>query len=239
MDILDEALNEEEATSVETVAEETEQVAQPPRDETGKFAPKGEDLSASPAPVEDPPFDHAAVKAERQRRQDAERERDELRKQIEASQTPAEERVSLWDDDAKWQEQFGSEISNQAVSQATFNAKLDTSEMLARDKFDDFDARKEEFLALAKENPALTQQALQDPHPWRKAYQLAKSHATMTELGATDVESLRAKIREELEAEMAQKPPVQIPSSLAGNQSSRGNNPDAPGPISLDQILGG
>lgn len=233
MDILDEALNEENATSVETVAEEVEQV------EPEQLAAKGEEKSASPAPVEEQPFDHAAVKAERTRRQDAERERDELRKQIEASQTPVEERVSLWDDDAKWQEQFGSEISNQAVSQATFNAKLDTSEMLARDKFDDFDARKEEFLALAKENPALTQQALNDPHPWRKAYQLAKSHATMTELGATDVDTLRAKIREELEAEMAQKPPVQIPSSLAGNQSSRGGNQATPGPLTLDQILGG
>ena len=70
------------------------------------------------------------------------------------------------------------------------------SEMMVRQANPDFEDVKAEFLALAQQNPDLTRQALADPHPWSKAYQIAKNHKTMTELGATDLDTLKAKLRE-------------------------------------------
>jgi hypothetical protein len=113
--------------------------------------------------------------------------------------------------------------------------------MLARDKFDDFEEMKASFMELAAENPTLAQQALSDPHPWRKAYQIAKTHSTMQQVGATDVDSLRAsleaEIRAKIEAERAQQPAVDIPQALATAQSGRTSTPPN-APPTLQDILG-
>jgi hypothetical protein len=98
------------------------------------------------------------------------------------------------------------------------------------------------FVEMAQQNPALAQQALADPDPWEKAYRIAKNAATMAELGATDIETLRAKIREELLAEQQAQPPapqVQVPPSLTGerNVGSR-TGPAWAGPRSLSELLG-
>lgn len=238
MDELDSILSDEVVVT-EAVVEEApvEAVEAQPRAPDGKFAPKGEE-GASPAPVEEPAFDHAAVKGERERRQRAEQRARELEEQLQAIQQPAPAPVSMWEDDVAWQQQFGSQVVSQAVNQATLNAKLDMSEMMVRQANADFDEMKEAFLALAEQNPSITQQAINDPHPWNKAYQIAKNHKAMQELGATDVESLRAKIREELQAEMTTKPPVQIPHSLADAQSSRTSAGQAFRPPTLEEILG-
>lgn len=243
MDTLDDILNDEDIANPEV--QETEQVETPEakaereRDEKGRFAPKGETESASPAPVEEPAFDHAAVKGERERRQKAEQRARELEEQLQALQQPPEPPVSMWEDENAWQQQFGSQVVTTAVQQATFNAKLDMSEMMVRQANPDFDEIKEVFLELARENPVLQQQALADPHPWNKAYQIAKNHRAMQELGATDVESLRAKIREELKAEMAPAAPaINLPQSLADSQSSR-TSAGAFKPPTLDDILNG
>lgn len=237
MDELDSILNEDFADEVAVEETPTEPEAQP-RAPDGKFAPKGETESASPAPVEEPAFDHAAVKGERERRQKAEQRARELEQQLQAMQQPAAPPASIWEDETAWQQQFGSQVVNQAVNQATLNAKLDMSEMMVRQANADFEEVKEAFLELAKDNPSLTQQALNDPHPWAKAYQIAKNHKAMQELGATDVESLKAKIREELQAEMTRQPPVQIPQSLADAQSSRASSGQAFRPPTLEEILG-
>jgi hypothetical protein len=247
MDTLDEILSEEVADVEEVEQETVEQVeSEPegkPRDEKGRFAPKGEEEGASPAPVEEPPFDHAAVKGERERRQKAEQRARELEEQIQAlqqPQQPQEPQASIWEDDAKWQEQFGTQVVNQAVNQATFNAKLDMSEMMVRQAHDDFDEIKDKFLELAKENPALTQQALSDPHPWNKAYQIAKNHSTMQELGATDLEGMKAKLREELLAEMAAQTPAtrQAIPTLSGERNLGGRGgPEWAGPPALEDLL--
>lgn len=245
MDELDSILSDEEIATPEVQeaepVETPEAKAERERDEKGRFAPKGEEKSASPAPVEEPAFDHAAVKGERERRQKAEQRAKELEERLQALEQPPAPPVSIWEDDAAWQQQFGSQVVSQAVNQATFNAKLDMSEMMVRQANPDFDEIKEAFLELAKENPVLQQQALADPHPWNKAYQIAKNHRAMQELGATDVESLKAKIREELQAEMAQQPAAQvpqIPQSLADAQSSRTSSATTFRPPTLEEILG-
>lgn len=229
--------------------EETQaQKAERERDDKGRFAPKGEE-GESPAPVEEeaePAFDHKAVLGERKRRQDAEARLQQLERQLQEMQQPKEQEPapSLWEDEGKWQEHFGGQVVNTAVQQATMNAKLDMSEMMARQAHEDFDAMKEQFVQMMQENPVLQQQALADPHPWNKAYQIAKNHAKMQELGATDLSDLEAKIearlREKLAAEQPQQAPqANLPRSLADSQSARGSGQQPSNDdFTLESILG-
>lgn len=240
---LDDILNGDEPTEtiIEAVepevveAAEPEVKAGPARGPDGKFAPKGED--AAPPAAEEDRVPVGAVQDERRKRQELERRYAELETRFNSFANPPQPAPEMFDDPEGWQNHFRADIQNASVQQASFNAKLDTSEMLARDKFDDFDDMKESFLALAKDNPTLAQQALTDSHPWRKAYQIAKTHSTMQQVGATDVDSLRASIRAELEAEMKAAPAVVIPESLAANQS--GGGPASTGYVqpSLSDIL--
>jgi hypothetical protein len=243
---LDQILNDEpEAEEVAIEAAPEEQAEEPvsqPRDETGRFARKGED-SGSPPQIEkseEPPLDHAAIVAERRRRQEAEQRAKALEEQLQALQNPPEPPPSIWEDEQGWQQQFGSQVVSQAVTQATLNAKLDMSEMMVRQANPDFEEVKAEFLALAEQNPGLVQQALADPHPWNKAYQIAKNHRAMQELGATNLDDLKAKLRAELMAEMQGQMPSQspVPPTLTTerNVGTRAG-PAWSGPRSLDELL--
>lgn len=240
---LDDILNDEPIEAVEQAEPEPQPEPEPveqPRDETGRFVPKGE-TSASPAPVTEPELDHKAIVAERRRRQEAEERARALEAQLQAVQNPPAPAPSLWEDEQGWQQHFGSQVVSTAVQQATLNAKLDMSEMMVRQANPDFEEAKAEFLALAQDNPQLVQQALADPHPWNKAYQIAKTHRTMREVGATDVETLKAKLREELMAEMQAQAPVRssLPPSLTTerNVGSR-TGPAWNGPRPLSDLLG-
>jgi len=92
-----------------------------------------------------------------------------------------------------------------------------------------------------QQNPALQQQALNDPHPWNRAYQIAKNAKTMAELGATDIETLKAKIREELMAEQQTQSapaPAAIPPSLSTSRSvAPRSGPAWSGPPTLQDLL--
>jgi hypothetical protein len=232
---------------VEAEAVEAEPVkAEQPRGPDGKFLPKGETPEApaqvaSPA-TEEPKLEHPALIGERRRRQEAEQRAKELEAQLQQFQNPPQPAPDMFENPEGWQGHFGQQVVGTAVQQATINSKLEMSEMLARDKFDDFDEMKTKFMELAEQNPVLAQQALGDPHPWRKAYQIAKTATTMQEVGATDVGSLRAEIEARVRAELEAKqpaPPPPIPDTLATAQSARGSSAEAlPTPLSLEQILG-
>lgn len=244
--------DEDVQTPVETP--EGEQDAGQPRDEHGRFAPKGETEGEPPAPVEKPAFDGAATIDERRKRQEAQQERDALRAELEAlkqqfqaNQQPKEPPApppSIWEDEQGWQQNFGGQVVQEAVTAATFNARLDMSEMMTRQANEDFEEVKAEFLALAEKNPTLREQALSDPHPWNKAYQIAKNHRAMQELGATNVADLEAKLREKIMAEMQQQAPLAparpgLPPTLATerNVGSRAG-PAWSGPTPLSDLLG-
>jgi hypothetical protein len=99
------------------------------------------------------------------------------------------------------------------------------------------------FNTMASQNPAVVQQAMADPHPWGKAYEIAKNHKTMTELGAVDLADLEAKMREKIMAEMQQGqtpvPQATVPPSLTGERNvGTRSGPAWGGPKSLDQLLG-
>lgn len=227
------------------ITDDAPQSEGPVRDESGRFAPKekGEPQIAETVPPTDdePMIPLAAQKDERRKRQEAEQRIADLEKQIQAFQQPAEPAApppSVFEDE----QAFGGHLVNTAVSQASLNARLDMSEMLASQNHEDFDAMKDKFLQMMAANPALQQQAMAAKHPWEKAYQLAKNAATMEELGATDLTTLEAKLREKITAEMAAQPAQQpnLPASLADAQSSRSAATGAgQGPPSLQDILSG
>jgi hypothetical protein len=225
----------------------------PPRDEHGRFAPK-ETGDTAPEPEAEPmaevppttqglpPETFKGLKEEREKRQNLERELEALKQQIQAAQQPKEPPApppSIWEDE----QAYGGHIVSTAVQQANMNAVLNMSEMLNRREKQDFDDMKGKFLQMAELNPALAQQALSDPDPWGKAYQIAKNAATMEELGATDLETLKAKLREELAAELKAQvpaaPAMNLPPSLstARNVGTR-SGPAWTGPKSINELLG-
>lgn len=249
---LESFFDENEPEAIETPAAEPEADAGPPRDEHGRFAPK-ETGDTAPEPETEPtaevpptnqglpPETFKGLKEEREKRQRLEAELEALKQQFQAAQQPKEPPApppSVWEDE----QAYGSHIVTAAVQQANLNAKLDMSEMLTRREKTDFEPMKAKFLQMAEMNPVLAQQALSDPDPWGKAYQIAKNAATMEELGATDLETLKAQLREQLLQEAAAQVPVAsnpaIPPSLttARNVGAR-TGPAWSGPASIEDLL--
>lgn len=247
----DELLNGPEAIE-EPVADEPLSEPENPgiaRDEHGRFASTtGVEPQATAEPV--PPTEQAGLpkdvyeplRAVRDENKALKDRLDALTQQIAATQQPQPAPApSIWEDEQGWQKNFGGQVVSQAVQQASLNARLDMSEMMVRQANPDFDEVKAEFMALAEKNPVLAEQALADAHPWNKAYAIAKNHRAMTELGATDVETLKAKIREELMAEMQANPAPAaqgLPPTLSSERSvgSR-SGPAWTGPAPLSDLL--
>lgn len=252
---LDDILNGTSEPPVVEAAEapivEAEGSPERPRDEQGRFLPKGEqepapaiaqptEPGASPAPSE-PPLEHPALIGERRRRQEAERQLEEY-KQL-ANRQPPQPAPSIWEDEEGAMQHFGSQVTGQAVTQAVRLSQINTSEMLARQAHPDFQEMYDLFNDLAGQNPTIVQQALGDPHPWNRAYQIAKTHKTMQEVGATDIDALRAKIREELQQEalnslQANKPAPSAPPTISNERSAGARTgPSWSGPAPLGDIL--
>lgn len=234
---LDNILNEDSETTAEirpAMPEEATGV------EPQQEAPEAPEPEAGTPPAEDARKAglEAGIAAERKKRQEAEALVEQLRREMQPKEPPAPA-PSIWEDEQGAFQHFGGQVVSQAVQQATLNARLDMSEMMVRQAHPDFEEVKAEFLQMMQENPVLQQQAMADPHPWQKAYQIAKNARTMRELGATDIQTLEAKIREQILAEQQAQPAApRIPPSLSTQRSvSSRNGPAWSGPPSLGDLL--
>lgn len=251
MDNLDTFLEGEPVEAVEAAPEpeatqQPEAVETPPsgpeRGPDGKFKAKGTE-DAMPASEEGGTIPLKGYMAEKQKRQEYEARVADLERQLAERSQPKEPEAppapppSIWEDE----QGFNNHIVSQAVQQASLNARLDMSEMMVRQANPDFEEVKAEFLEMGKLNPTLVQEALADPHPWNKAYQIAKNARTMKDLGATNIDELKASLLEQLKAEQAQEAvakKLQIPQSLAGEQSARSSGAAAfAGPTPLEEIF--
>lgn len=247
---LDDLLNsslEPEADNPATEPEPTER----PRDESGRFAAKtGVEPTAEPETDEQadtvPPTDklpqseYKAIKEEREKRQAIEREVEALKAQIQQFQVQQQEPPapppSLWEDEQGWQQH----LQRQVLEQANQLSRINASEMAARAQNPDFQEMFDLFNQMAATNPSVAQQAMADPHPWGKAYQIAKSYKATQELGAVDVADLEAKIREKVLAEMQGQMPVpqSLPPSITGERSvASRTGPAWAGPTPLEDLL--
>lgn len=252
---LDDILNgEPQAEQPIEAAPEPAPEAQP-RDEHGRFTPKGETpieaapaaeaaAGASPAPTNEAPLEHPALIGERRRRQEAERKAQELEQQIASLRQPPAPPPSMWEDEQAWQQHFGNQVVAAATQEASFNARLDMSEMLVRQQNPDFEDKKGRFLEMMRENPVLQQQALQDPHPWNFAYQYVTKADRVKELGAVDVADLEAKLREKIRAELQQEAvqavtgaPTAPPTLSTERSTGARSGPAWSGPTPLSDLL--
>lgn len=210
-----------------------------PRGPDGKFASKGDTVDAPPASGDKPAFDGAATLDERRKRQERDKRIAELEAQVQQLSQPPQPAPDMFEKPEEWQSHFGNQIMQNATQFASLNAKLETSEMLAAQAYPDFEDTYPRILEFMEANPAVRQEVLSSRHPWAKAYQMVKNNEQAKELGATDIDSLRAKIKEELQAELAAaNQQVQIPNSLAAEQSQRSGAPGSTAPPSLKDILG-
>ena len=234
---IDDLLNDTPAEPVEQEVETPEAKAERERDEQGRFVSKGVEESAPPAPDKLPQDVYEPLKAVR----DENKQLKERLAALELQANPPAPAPDMFEAPDDWQQHFGGQVVNQAVQQATMHSQLTMSEMLMRQNAPDFEDMKATFIELAKQNPILERQALEDPHPWNKAYQIAKNHKAMQELGATDVQSLEAKIREKVMAELQSQPVTRagLPPSLSGEQNVGGRSgPAWTGPKPLSEMLG-
>lgn len=204
------------------VIDAPEPEAGPVRDDQGRFAPKETGVEPQPEPVAGevsptpdklPKEEYEAVKGERKRRQEAEARLAALEQQLQQLQPPPAAPPTIWEDETAALQHN----RQQAVQEASFHARLDTSEMLAAQAFDDFEEMRAKFLEMMAISPALQQQALAARHPWGEAYKIAKNAARAEALGATDVGEIEARLRAQIEAEYAAKAPqtTALPRSLA------------------------
>ena len=132
-------------------------------------------------------------------------------------------------------------MQRQVLAQADQLSRINASEMAARTQHPDFQEMYDLFNQMAAQNPAVVQQAMADPHPWGKAYQIAKSYNSMQELGAVDVNDLREKLKAEIMAELGGAPlpgKPAIPVSLTGERSvASRTGPAWSGPTPLGDLL--
>jgi hypothetical protein len=134
------------------------------------------------------------------------------------------------------------------------NERLNTSEMLLREKHEDVDDKLKVFQEAASKNPALGAELLQQRHPYEWMYKQAQRIQAMNEIGE-DPAAYRERVRAEIEAELkgaqaatseqqpaaaaaqvAAKPA--IPASLATARSAAPRTaPVWTGPTALNDIL--
>lgn len=137
------------------------------------------------------------------------------------------------------------------MQQAILSSKLQTAEAIARSRYKDFDEKVGIFKDLAMTTPGLAQQMVMAPDPAEFAYRTAANHKAIQDAGGVDAlvskarEEERAKVRQELEAELKAKADAlakeraALPGSLSDAPSKGTNRPVWGGPPSMDDILTG
>lgn len=256
---IDELLNgtpdDFEAAAPEPVAEAP---VEQPRDEQGRFAPKGETEpapepveGASPAPVEaaTPPLEHPALLGERRRRQEAERRAQELEQALARYQAPQPQAQpqqpqgipDMFEDPEGYTAWLVQQATERAASTAEqrFRAQLiDASEQIARSKYADYDEKLGKFMELTQANPLIAQQMASAPDPAGFAYDYARKAIEVERYGTVDVEALKAKLREEIMAEETAKlPRPPVPTTLATERNVGARTVPWGGPRSIADIL--
>lgn len=257
---LDEILNssdpgdEDQVSEAPEATETPEQQAARERDEMGRFKAKdtGEDIptaddgtgAATPA-AEPERVPVAALMDERQKRQNLEerlRQYDEYFAQLNTQ--PQEVPDPFTDPDA-----HQAYVIEQAVTKAIERitpqlqrtqtlSRAEVSEMLARQKFEDYDQKIEAFKEAIQDNPFLIQQVQQAADPATFAYNAANKYLEAKQYGIASPtrEQIEAEIREKVIAELGIRP--KVPSTLAGDRSvgSR-SGPAWTGPTPIEDIL--
>lgn len=161
-------------------------------------------------------------------------------KTLEQHQAPPAEPKQFWDDpDAKLNE------FRQEMSGVVTNTRLNTAEMIARSKYQDFDEKVAVFQQIVQNTPGIWQQALNSPDPAEFAYKTGKNYKDLQDAGNIDTlkarieKEMRIKIESELKTkdEEKAKERAALPGSLSDVTGSRQHRVAWDGPATLDSIL--
>lgn len=208
-----------------------------------KVETKEPEKKAEPAPQQFTEKERAFLRAAEEER----RKRQELEKRLAELEKPKEPPKPFWDDPegAVGGIKQGVEEAKQFAREESLRTVLRTSEILARQRYQDFDAKLERFGQLLQANPALQAQWLQNPDPAEYAYKTAKNILDIEEAGGLD--AMRQKIEKEtrakIEAELKSKEEkikaerAKLPPSLTEARATHPARPVWQGPTSMDEIL--
>lgn len=236
----------------------------PPRDEHGRFAPKGEQPPAAPVAAEQPTAPPAVEKdnapppgllEERRKRQDLEAQVAQLLKlvgqqpQQSAPQPPASAPLipSIYEDENGFAhgmlslaEQRAREALMPEFQQMLAAERVGFQERLAAAKYPDYETYSQQFIQLAQSNPALVMEMKRQADPAEFAYRYAKNAEEAQRLGSLDIDAIKAAAIAEFKATLAPAAPAAptppIPTSLADAQSAR-QSAGTYAPPSLNDIL--
>jgi hypothetical protein len=219
---------EQAAPAEEPEAPKGEQpLAEPPQAEPEPSAPPAPEPEATRVPI-------TAMLDEREKRQAAERELQELRRwkeQIEAQARQSQQKPpDIYEDPEGFVRQ-----TQATVQQALWNERLNMSEALARDKFGDetVETATRAFEHAVKSNPSIYAEMRQHPNPYSFVVNWHKRQSILSEIG-TDPdkwrEQERERIRQELLAQASQpSPKPAAPPPSLSKAPARGNDAIVPG----------
>lgn len=260
---LDELLGSEAPQEVQEEAEQPQ--IDRPRDEHGRFlpkqtgeeepAPQPEPESVTPTPEAEPErIPIAALKDERSKRQQLEQRLQEYEQyfaqlQAQPQQQQPQEEPDMFADPEGFKAHLAAQIRadllrevQPTIQQSQLMGRAEVSEMLARQKYEDYDAIVDgHFKEALSANPFLLNQLQQAPDPATFAYNAGKQWAAAKSYGseaAPSKEDLKAQLREEIMTELGLNRP-QVPTTMAGDRSvGARTGPGWTGPKSLGDILG-
>lgn len=234
LDFLDEKDESEDATVEVEAQAEPEAIEEPE-------APEGEKAEGEPPSPEfktsrDIPI--TALLDEREKRQKAEREAEELRRwRAEMERQKEQPKAPDFYEDPEARMAY----ENQNIQTLLWNERLNMSEALSRDKHGDaaVDEARDAFMRAAQQNPSLQMELRAQANPYGFVVNWYKRQSVMSEIGndpdgwkAKQVETIKAELAEQIRAEVmaelqgatpAQKP--RPPASLSGQPAAGRGEP--------------
>lgn len=263
MEELDKIFEEgpEQAAEEPEVKEET---PTQPRDDSGRFTKEtgvedavesaveeteGQNSEEPVVPTEQPlpKEEYQALKAERQKRQELERQMAAMQQKFATQQQvqqPQEQPPGFWDDpDKAIEARIGqaTEIAIQRYEQQQTMRRIEASEAAAQAKYTDYGDAFTHFQQAASVNPGLIQQMQVASDPAEFAYKTGKRAMELERVGSLDellnerLKAERAKWEEEVKAKV---PAPKLPSSTAtdGTVGDR-RGPAPPSEFSLEAVF--
>lgn len=239
MSELEAVFSNEPVEVIEEVAETVEQVEETEAANQEETVDKAEETkeegttTSKDEDVEKQDWTLAAVKDERRKRQDLEKELADLK----AQQVEPKELPDVFDDQKAFVDSIRSEFQ-----QELGNAKLEVARSMMMEFHDDYESMEAKFIELAKENPILRDQAMKQANPAKFAYQQAKKFEEYQKVQDVDAykEKLRSEMRAEIEAEI--KGTQQVKAKKAENltpslANARASDKTVQPEVTLDQLF--
>jgi hypothetical protein len=217
--------------------DETAEAAPEPETEPAQVEATGEPEAAPPTATEEKPqtIPITALLDEREKRQEAMRQAEEARKELEAMRR----QIAAAQQPQKRPDWF--EKPDEAIRYAVaplkaqmLNDRLDTSEMLAEDKYgaETVTAAKQAFLEAAQQDPGLHHRVLQSRHPYDEVVKWHKRQSVMSQIGDDPEAWIEQQVKARLEQMQSPSSPAPVnrpPVSLAAAPAAGRAAPQAKG----------